>query len=120
MIGRGEISSHHLCLSNSDSSPFGIHTYETILCNLILKTKMNTEAKPLYRGVLCIHCHQPTPLSPPAVKMEKDVKAGIDSGLDEYTLRSFTLRCRLCHGEPLYTLADVKDFHGTPKKRGLR
>jgi hypothetical protein len=83
---------------------------------------MILEAKQQYRGVLCLHCRQPIPLSSFAASKECGFKEREASGCDESTVRSFTvssftLRCRVCEGEDLYTALDVIDCDGTPKLR---
>ena len=74
---------------------------------------MILEAKQQYRGVLCLHCRQPIPLSSFAASKECGFKEREASGCDESTVRSFTvssftLRCRVCEGEGLYTALDVQ------------
>jgi hypothetical protein len=78
---------------------------------------MIAEAKQQYRGVICIHCGQPIPLSPSAeLKRTKFKEHGpIDMG--DFSVFSITLRCRACHGEGVYTHSDVIDLDGTPRKR---
>jgi hypothetical protein len=83
---------------------------------------MILEAKQQYRGVLCLHCRQPIPLSSFAASKECGFKEREASSCDESTVRSFTvssftLRCRVCEGEGLYTALDVIDCDGTPKLR---
>jgi hypothetical protein len=83
---------------------------------------MIVEAKRQYRGVLCLHCRQPIPLSSLAASKECGFKEQEASGRDEFTVRSFTvcsftLRCRVCDGEGLYTALDVIDCDGTPRIR---
>jgi hypothetical protein len=83
---------------------------------------MIVEAKHQYRGVLCLHCRQPIPLSPFAAGKECGFKQQEASCRDEsavlsFTVSSFTLRCRVCEGEGLYTALDVIDCDGTPKLR---
>jgi hypothetical protein len=83
---------------------------------------MIAEAKQQYRGVLCLHCRQPIPLSSLAASKECGFKEQEASGRDEFTVRSFTvcsftLRCRVCDGEGLYTALDVIDCDGTPRIR---
>jgi hypothetical protein len=70
-----------------------------------------------YRGVLCIHCRQPIPLSASLVRKEKELRESEPSELNELTSRSFNLRCRACHGEALYTESDTIDCEGTPRTR---
>jgi len=73
--------------------------------------------KQQYRGVLCIHCRQPIPLSASQVRREKELKESEPNELTELHSRSFNLRCRACHGEATYTPADTIDCDGTPRAR---
>ena len=79
---------------------------------------MIAEVKQKYRGVLCRHCRQAIPLSPSAELRESEFEDQAPSGADEFTVRAFTLRCRACDGEGLYTPVDVIDCDGTPRMRG--
>jgi hypothetical protein len=76
---------------------------------------MIAEAKS-YRGVICIHCHQPTPLTPSADHKEHKYNERGLSPEDEFTIFSNPLRCRWCHGEGIYAPNDVREFEGSPKK----
>jgi hypothetical protein len=78
---------------------------------------MIAEAKQQYRRVLCIHCHQPIPLSPSAELKQIAFKEYGPSDLGDFSVFSITLRCRACHGEAVYTRSDVIDLEGTPRKR---
>jgi hypothetical protein len=83
---------------------------------------MTVEAKQQYPGVLCFHCHQPIPLSSFAASKECGFKKREASSSDEFAVRSFTvcsftLRCRVCEGEGLYTALDVIDCDGSPRVR---
>jgi hypothetical protein len=78
---------------------------------------MIAEAKQQYRGVLCRHCRQAIPLSPSAALKERGCEDPKISDLHEFALCSFTLRCRVCHGEGQYTVLDVIDCDGTPRIR---
>jgi hypothetical protein len=74
---------------------------------------MIVEAKQQYRGVLCLHCHQPIPLSSSTAANEEGFGEQQPSGGNElivrslsvrsFTERSFAMRCRVCEGEGLYT-----------------
>jgi hypothetical protein len=84
--------------------------------------KMIVEAKQQYRGVLCLHCRQPIPLSSFAASKEcgfnqNEASHRDDSAVRSFTVSSFTLRCRVCEGEGLYTALDVIDCNGTPRIR---
>ena len=83
---------------------------------------MIVEAKQQYRGVPCLHCRQPIPLSYFAASKECGFKEQEASGRDESAVRSFTvcsfaLRCQVCEGEGRYTALDVIDCNGTPRIR---
>jgi hypothetical protein len=78
---------------------------------------MIAEVKQKYRGVLCRHCRQAIPLSPSAERKETELEGVALTELDEFMVRSFTLRCRACDGEGVYTPVDVIDCDGTPRMR---
>jgi hypothetical protein len=73
--------------------------------------------KQQYRGVLCIHCRQPIPLSASLVRKEKELRDAESSEMSELTSRSFNLRCRACHEESRYTEAETVDCEGAPRMR---
>jgi hypothetical protein len=79
---------------------------------------MIADVKQKYRGVLCRHCCQAIPLSPSAERRGSEFEDQAPGGADQFTARSFTLRCRACDGEGLYTPVDVIDCDGTPRLRG--
>jgi hypothetical protein len=81
---------------------------------------MIVEAKQQYPGVLCLHCRQPIPLSSFAASKEcgfkkREASSRNESAVRSFTVCSFTLRCRVCDGEGLYTALDVIDCDGTPR-----
>jgi hypothetical protein len=78
---------------------------------------MIAEAKQQYRGVLCIHCGQPISLSPSAELKQIKFKKHGQSDMGNFSVFSITLRCRVCHGEGVYTHSDVIDLDGTPRTR---
>ena len=81
---------------------------------------MIAEAKQSYRGVICMHCHQPTPLTASAESKEQKYKDGAQGAEDEFAIFSSPLRCRACGKEAVYTAKDVRDFEGSPRKRPRR
>ena len=78
---------------------------------------MTAEPKESYRGVICIHCHQPTPLPLDADHKHKKFD---QQDSDEFLIFSNPLRCRACHGEAVYSPKDVREFDGQPRKRASR
>lgn len=78
---------------------------------------MIQEAKQQYRGVLCVHCRQPIPL-PANVSHQTSEAAGRESSqAEEMGPRVFTLRCRVCHEEGLYSERKIIDCEGAPRTR---
>lgn len=83
----------------------------TPTCGIAYKrAAMIAEANKFYRGVICMHCHQPTPLTAAADKKAKQAT-------DEFEILSIPLRCMLCHREGVYAPKDVRKFEGNPPKR---
>jgi hypothetical protein len=78
---------------------------------------MIAEAKQQYRGVICIHCGQPIPLSLSAELKQIKFKEHRSSDTGDFSVFSITLRCRACHGEGVYTRSDVINLDGTPRVR---
>jgi cytochrome c5 len=78
---------------------------------------MIQEAKQQYRGVLCVHCRQPIPL-PATVSRQASEAAEPESGNAEAMgSRVFTLRCRVCHEEGLYSERKIIECEGAPRTR---
>ena len=65
-----------------------------------------------YRGVFCRRCNEPIPVSP---------KAGSHHDEFEYNETDapggFVARCRVCEHESVYSIRDLKNFEGEPRKR---
>jgi hypothetical protein len=78
---------------------------------------MIAEVKQRYRGVHCRHCCQAIPLSQSAGRTGSEFEDQAPGGADQFTAFSFTLRCRACDGEGLYTPVVVIDCDGTPRTR---
>jgi hypothetical protein len=81
---------------------------------------MIAQAKQSNRGVFCIHCHQPTPLSSSAEQKEREFEQHGQSASDELSIFANPLRCRTCNREAIYTPEDVREFEGPPRKRTVR
>jgi len=65
-----------------------------------------------YRGVLCVRCGQPIPVSAKVVSLQDEVEAGKDNAP-----HTFSARCLLCEQESVYEIKDLRRFDGEPRKR---
>jgi len=71
-------------------------------------------AEPTFRGVICQSCGKPIRLSPGVIKRQAAIQAtetkqNQDVNPDLIT-KVFPARCRRCHKEGLYALAELADF----------
>jgi hypothetical protein len=78
---------------------------------------MIQEAKQYYRGVLCIHCRQPIPHPAPLSLRAAEAERENSSTVHDREPRVFTLRCRVCQEEGLYSESKFIDCEGTPRTR---
>jgi len=81
---------------------------------------MIQEAKQQYRGVLCIHCRQPIPLPTNISRRAAEAEGRESSEAQDHGPRVFTLRCRACGEEGLYTESKFIDCEGIPRTRVSR
>jgi hypothetical protein len=70
----------------------------------------NLEEKETRRGVTCIHCEQPIPLSRTILQREKEYGKQGTNAHDEWHSRVFAHRCKLCGGESIYTLEHIHEI----------
>jgi len=70
-----------------------------------------------YRGVLCVRCGQPIPVSAKVVSLQDEIAQG-----ENNVPQTFSARCYLCEQESVYETKDLRRFDGEPPRRqaGLR
>jgi hypothetical protein len=67
-----------------------------------------------YRGVVCLHCGQPIPISPLVASIEADLHAKETTPRRHQKCQVFNLRCATCGKEKPYKIGEILEFEGTP------
>jgi hypothetical protein len=67
-----------------------------------------------YRGVKCLYCRQPIPISPRVAVIEFELRDNETPLLTQIKCQMFRLRCMACGKEKPYIMEEIREFDGTP------
>src|SRR5690242_9212628 len=65
-----------------------------------------------YRGVVCLHCKNPIPISPLVASIEAERPQATVGGHQKCQV--FHLRCAACGKEKPYKIDEIRQFDGAP------
>ena len=67
-----------------------------------------------YRGVRCLHCKRPIPISPLVASIEAELRGSETAPVRHQKCQVFNLRCGACGKEKPYKIGEILEFEGAP------
>jgi hypothetical protein len=67
-----------------------------------------------YRGVSCLHCKNPIPISPLVASIEAELLTNESAPARHQKCQVFHLRCAVCGKEKPYKIDEILEFEGAP------
>ena len=72
--------------------------------------QMTIELPLSLRGVTCVHCARPMPVSRVILERETLLRKSPMRCLEDWQSRVFSHRCKACGGESIYTLGHIHEL----------
>ncbi|MCU1341130.1 MAG: hypothetical protein JWN92_553 [Candidatus Acidoferrum typicum] len=73
-----------------------------------------------YRGVVCLHCKNPIPISPLVASIEAEGPGHEKTPGRHQKCQVFHLRCAACGKEKPYKIDEIREFEGSPVTESSR
>src|SRR6266581_7660465 len=73
-----------------------------------------------FRGVSCLHCKNPIPISPLVASIEAELPTNETTPGRHQKCQVFHLRCAACGKEKPYKIDEILEFEGEPTDRTPR
>jgi hypothetical protein len=73
------------------------------------------KAQETYRGVSCLHCKNPIPISPFVASIEAELRTIETTPARHQKCQVFHLRCAACGKEKPYKIDEILEFEGAPE-----
>jgi hypothetical protein len=73
-----------------------------------------------YPGVLCSRCKERIRIPRSTAVLYEELSRGEVSAHEDARSCAFTLRCKVCDGESVYGIEEVREFEGPPRSRNTK
>jgi predicted nucleic-acid-binding Zn-ribbon protein len=70
-----------------------------------------------YLGVSCSRCEEPIPIPKRVAVLYEKLQRGQAKDAQEVSTNAFTIRCKACDGESVYSVDRIREFEGSARTR---